>query len=49
MMSFAKDLFIRYAHIYNEPLTPHQQGWISRFHATIEAFLSMRLGQTAKI
>ena len=48
-MRFAKDLFISYAHLDNKPLTPEQQGWISRFHATLEALLSMRLGQTAKI
>lgn len=49
VMRFSKDLFISYAHIDNQPLTPQQRGWISRFHATLEAFLSMRLGQTAKI
>jgi hypothetical protein len=48
-MRFSKDLFISYAHIDNQPLTPQQRGWISRFHATLEALLSMRLGQTAKI
>jgi hypothetical protein len=49
MASFKKDLFISYAHIDNQPLTPEQKGWISRFHATLEALLSMRLGQAAKI
>lgn len=49
MASFNKDLFISYAHIDNQPLTPGQQGWISRFHASLEALLSMRLGHTAKI
>jgi TIR domain len=49
MASFTKDLFISYAHIDNQPLTPEQKGWISRFHASLEALLSMRLGQTAKI
>ncbi len=49
MGSFNKDLFISYAHIDNKPLTPGQQGWISRFHASLEALLSMRLGHTAKI
>ena len=49
MVSFNKDLFISYAHIDNQPLTPGQQGWISRFHASLEALLSMRLGHTAKI
>src|SRR5262247_1641070 len=49
MVSFKKDLFISYAHIDNQPLTPEQKGWISRFHASLEALLSMRLGQAAKI
>ena len=45
MASFEKDLFISYAHIDNQPLTPEQKGWITRFHATLEALLSMRMGR----
>lgn len=48
-MNFEQSLFISYAHIDDEPLTPGQQGWITRFHATLEALLSMRLGRKAKI
>jgi len=48
-MGFDKHLFISYAHIDNQPLTPEQQGWISRFHKSLEAMLSMRLGSPAKI
>jgi hypothetical protein len=48
-VTFEKHLFISYAHIDNRPLTPEQKGWISRFHASLEALLSMRLGQAAKI
>jgi len=48
-MRFAKHLFISYAHIDNQPLTPEQQGWITRFHATLEALLSMRMGRKARI
>jgi hypothetical protein len=48
-MAFKNHLFISYAHIDNRPLTPEQKGWISRFHASLEALLSMRLGQAAKI
>jgi hypothetical protein len=36
-MGFDKHLFISYAHIDNQPLTPEQQGWISRFHKSLEA------------
>jgi hypothetical protein len=49
MPNFERHLFISYAHIDNQPLTAEQTGWISRFHATLEALLSMRLGQAAKI
>jgi hypothetical protein len=49
MMRFEKDLFISYAHIDNEPLTPEQKGWITRFHASLEALLSMRMGGKARI
>jgi hypothetical protein len=48
-MKFEKDLFISYAHIDNQPLTSEEQGWISRFHKSLESVLSMRLGVPAKI
>jgi predicted RNase H-like HicB family nuclease len=48
-MRFERDLFISYAHIDNKPLTPEQQGWITRFHASLEALLSMRMGGKARI
>ncbi len=49
MARFKNDLFISYSHIDNQPIRPEDKGWISRFHASLEALLSMRLGQTAKI
>ena len=48
-MGFEKHLFISYAHIDNQPLTPEQQGWITRFHASLAALLSMRIGRKAEI
>ena len=36
MARFETDLFISYAHIDNQPLTPEQKGWISRLHASLE-------------
>jgi TIR domain len=48
-MSFEQDAFISYAHIDNEPLTPGQKGWVSQFHKTLEAMLSQRLGEKARI
>ena len=48
-MGFEHHVFISYAHIDNQPLTPEHQGWVSRFHASLEAVLSMRLGRKAEI
>lgn len=48
-MRFDKHLFISYAHIDNQPLSPQQQGWVTRFHATLAAQLSMRIGRQAEI
>jgi hypothetical protein len=48
-MGFEKHLFISYAHLDNQPLTEQQQGWISRFHTTLSALLSMRMGRKAEI
>jgi hypothetical protein len=48
-MSFQKQVFISYTHFDNKPLLADQQGWISRFHATLEALLTMRLGEPAQI
>ncbi len=46
---FERHLFISYAHIDNQPLTPEQQGWVTRFHMALEAMLSMRIGRKAEI
>jgi len=48
-MNFEHNLFISYAHIDNEPLTPGEKGWVSRFHTTLKAMLSMRMGRDARI
>jgi hypothetical protein len=48
-MQFDKHLFISYSHIDNQPLTPQQQGWITRFHDSMSALLSMRIGRKAEI
>ena len=44
-----QNLFISYAHIDDQPLTPGERGWVTRFHQTLQALLSMRLGREAKI
>src|SRR5215471_455717 len=49
MMNFEQNLFISYAHIDDQPLMPGEKGWITRFHATLKAILSMRMGREAKI
>lgn len=48
-MKYEDDIFISYAHIDNQPLTPEQKGWITRFHMSLEALLSMRMGGKARI
>ena len=48
-MEFDRHVFISYAHLDNQPLTQEQQGWITRFHATLDALLSMRIGRKARI
>jgi len=49
MKKFAKQIFISYSHIDNQPLSPEQMGWITRFHHTLEALLSTRLGRNVEI
>ena len=46
---FKGGVFISYAHLDNIPLTPGEEGWITRFHATLKKMLEMRLGHEAKI
>lgn len=48
-MQYEKHVFISYAHIDNQSLTAEQEGWITRFHASLGAILSQRLGCSAKI
>ena len=48
-MSFDGDIFISYAQLDDEPLSAGDEGWITRFHSTLAAMLSMELGDAAKI
>jgi hypothetical protein len=48
-MTFEKALFISYAHIDNQPLTPGHQGWVTQFHASLESMLNMRMGHKVEI
>jgi hypothetical protein len=48
-LTFDHHAFISYAIIDNKPLSPEQEGWVTRFHATFEALLSMRIGESARI
>jgi hypothetical protein len=48
-MDIDQHVFISYAHIDNLPLSAQQQGWVTRFHGTLEALLSLRIGRPAKI
>jgi TIR domain len=48
-VTFERHLFISYAHIDNQPLAADQQGWVTRFHTSLQAMLSMRIGHKAEI
>ena len=48
-MKFDKHIFISYSHIDNEPIAPVSDGWVTRFHQSLDAMLSMRLGRRATI
>src|SRR5690242_2674685 len=48
-MKFRRHLFISYAHLDNQPVAENDVGWVSRFHASLDAILSMRLGRKAEI
>jgi hypothetical protein len=49
LMYFEQNLFISYAHLDDQPLTPGAMGWVTRFHATLKAIIGTRLGRDAKI
>ncbi len=48
-MSFARQIFISYAHLDNQPLSADQAGWVSLFHTTLQTLLSQRLGAPVDI
>ena len=48
-MDFESDLFISYAHIDNQSLSPDQDGWISTFHKALEIRLSQLRGDFPRI
>lgn len=48
-MKFGKHLFISYAHLDNQPVAENDVGWVNRFHRSLDAILSMRLGCKAEI
>jgi len=48
-MSLDRHVFISYAHIDNQPLTPEQKGWVTVFQGTLQTMLSQRMGAKAQI
>ncbi|HUD63055.1 MAG TPA: hypothetical protein VMQ17_00680 [Candidatus Sulfotelmatobacter sp.] len=48
-MTYDKHIFISYSHLDNQALTPEQDGWVSRFHESLQNVLTMRMGRPAKI
>lgn len=47
-MKFDTHIFISYGHTDNIP-TPEEEGWVTRFHKFLNAYLSTELGETARI
>lgn len=49
-MTYDRQIFISYAHLDNQPLTPEErEGWVSRFHEALQTILTMRMGRKAQI
>lgn len=48
-MEFKKDIFISYAHIDDQVFGAEQEGWISRFHKSLEVRLSQLIGRKPRI
>ncbi len=48
-MEFEKHAFISYAHDDNKPLSKNDKGWISNFHASLEIFITWKLGKKPRI
>jgi len=48
-LSFDKDVFISYAHVDNETLTPEETGWISAFDRALQRRVTQLLGRKADI
>ncbi len=48
-MNFEKHAFISYAHIDNAPINKSEEGWISNFHDSLDALVSMKLGENVRI
>ena len=48
-MTYDRHLFISYAHLDNQPLTPEQEGWVTRFHDSLQSILTIRMGHRAQI
>lgn len=48
-MEFEKDIFISYAHIDDQVFGAEKEGWVSRFHKSLEVRLSQLLGSKPRI
>ncbi len=44
-----KSVFISYAHLDNQPMTPGQKGWVEKFHDALEARVAQHLGEGTQI
>lgn len=48
-MSSPPDIVISFAHLDNLPMSNGHAGWVDRFHALLQQFVSHRLGRTVEI
>lgn len=48
-MTYDRHIFISYAHLDNQPLTPEEEGWVTRFHESLQSILTIRMGHKAQI
>ena len=48
-MNFQRHLFVSYAHVDDLATPGEDHGWVSRFHAYLETYLSQSIGEQARI
>jgi len=49
LTGFENDIFISYTHVDNEPLLKGEEGWITKFHYSLEKRIHQLLGEPVRI